>query len=73
MKYQKMPTSQRDDLRKAVTLMRFRTETPTKYSRKYATYSTIAKVVELTVYEVQHICRKALLPKKKITYDKLKR
>ena len=68
-----MPDSQKEYLHKAVSLMRFRTENPTQHSRKYASYSTIAKVVRLTVYEVQHICRKALLPAKRKTFEQVTR
>ena len=73
MKYQKMAASQKEDLRKAVILMRYRTENPTQNSRKYASYSTIAQVVRLTVYEVQHMCRKALLPAKRKTFEQVTR
>lgn len=34
--------------------------TPTTFTRKYATYKTISKCLNLTEYEIQHICRKAL-------------
>ena len=68
-----MPDSQKEDLRKAVILLRYRTKNPTQHSRKYASYSTIAQVVRLTVYEVQHMCRKALLPAKRKTFEQVTR
>ena len=64
-----MPDSQKEDLRQAVILLRYRTKNPSQHSKKYASYSTIAKVVRLTVYEVQHMCRKALLPAKRKTFE----
>ena len=65
MKYQRMDEDKRQQLRKAAILMRFRTgEEPTTKSRKYASYRLIAKILNLTCYEVEHICRKSLLPNK---------
>ena len=40
------------DLRKAALLIRFRTKRPTIKSRKYATYKTIASILNLTQNEV---------------------
>lgn len=40
------------DLRKAALLIRFRTARPTIKSRKYATYKTIASILNLTQNEV---------------------
>ena len=60
MKYQKMNQKQKHALRAAVLLIRFRSLTPNTSTRKYATYNTISKSLNLTQYEVQHICRKAL-------------
>ena len=68
-----MSDSQKEVLRKAVILLRYRTKNPSQHSRKYVSYSTIAKVVRLTVYEVQHICRKALLPAKRKTFEQVTR
>ena len=68
-----MSDSQKEDLRKAVILLRYRTKNPSQHSGKYVSYSTIAKVVRLTVYEVQHICRKALLPAKRKTFEQVTR
>ena len=57
-----MDSKKRADLRKAALLIRFRTARPTIKSRKYAAYKTIAMILNLTQNEVQHICRKALIP-----------
>ena len=62
MKYRRMDEDKRQQLRKAALLMRFRTDEPTTKSRKYAAYRLIAKILNLTCYEVEHICRKGLLP-----------
>ena len=55
-----MDTKQKEQLRVAVLLIRFRSMTPNTSSRKFATYKTISKSLNLTQNEVQHICRKAL-------------
>ena len=68
-----MATSQQEEVRHAVLLMRFRTVKPTTHSWKYASYSAIAQVVRLTAYEVQHMCRKALLPAKRTTFEQVAR
>ena len=60
MKYQKMDEKLKAELRNVVLLARYRTLKPTVKPFKYATYRIIAKLVNLTEYEVQHICRKAL-------------
>ena len=62
MKYRRMDEEKRQQLRKATILMRFRTDEPTIKSHKYASYRLIAKILNLTSYEVEHICRKSLLP-----------
>ena len=56
-------------LTSATLMIRFRTIQPLNDSCKYATYKQIAQALNLTVYEVQHICRKALLPKQKLSWD----
>lgn len=71
MKYQKMDLKRKVELRKAVLLIRFRTTNPTMKSRKYMTYKMISKSLNLTEYEVQHICRKALLPKRILSFDQI--
>ena len=70
MKYRRMDEDKRQQQRKATILMRFRTGEPTTKSCKYAPYRLIAKILNLTCYEVEHICRKNLLPKKKLTIHK---
>jgi len=47
-----------------VLLLRFRTTSPTKLSRKFNTYWKIARIVKLDYSSVQHICRLALEEKK---------
>ena len=68
-----MSEKQKDELRQAALRMRFRTTTPTAKSYKHISYALIAATLNLTVYEVQHICRKALQPAKKVTDDQLVR
>ena len=62
-----MDDERRSERRQAVLLLRFRNTEPTSSNRKYVSYKRIAAFVNLTEYEVQHICRKALLPTKCIT------
>ena len=45
-------------------LLRFREENPTKASKKYYSYAKIARILNLNPYEVQHLCRAALVPPK---------
>ena len=59
-----MAVEKNEALSTAALLIRFRTTQPTKNSWKFATYRTIAAALNLTQNEVQHICRKALKPKK---------
>ena len=68
-----MDAKKKADLQKAALLIRFRTESPTIKSRKYASYRNIALILKLTQNEVQHICRKALKPKKNLTKNQLVR
>ena len=73
MKYQRMDKNKMAALRTAVILIRFRTTKPSKKARKFATYKTIAVTFNLTQNEVQHICRKALQPRKTLTSKQLVR
>ena len=68
-----MDEKRKKDLRKAALLIRFRTARPTIKSRKYVSYKTISPVLKLTQNEVQHICRKALMPKRTLTSKQLVR
>ena len=54
-------------LRTAALLIRFRTTQPNITSWKFASYRTIAIVLNQTQNEVQHICRKALKQHKTLT------
>ena len=62
-----MDNERKSQLREAVLLLRFRSSKPNISDRKYVSYKRIAAFVNLSVNEVQHICRKALLPKKPVT------
>ena len=62
-----MDAEKKADLQKACFLIRYRTAQPTIESRKYASYKTIASILKLTQNEVQHICRKAFIPKRALT------
>ena len=64
-----MDAKRKEDLRKAVILIRFRSLKPIVKSHKYTSYKTISEVVGLSVNEVQHICRKALIPKRVLTFS----
>ena len=68
-----MSTDKMADLRRAALLIRFRSTHPTTKSIKYATYKTIASILNLTQNEVQHICRKALKPQKTLTSKQIVR
>ena len=68
-----MDDKKKADLNKAALLLRFRTAHPTIKSRKYESYKTIASILKITQNEVQHICRKALKPKKILTNKQLVR
>ena len=70
MKFQKMAKERKTALTSAALMIRFRTIQPLNNSHKYATYQQIAQALNLTVYEVQHICRKALLPTQKLSWEK---
>jgi len=58
---------------KAALLIRYRTTNPSVKTRKYNSYRAIARVLNLTIYEVQHICRKAITQNKMISGDQLAR
>lgn len=73
MKYQRMDKNMMAALRAAALLIRFRTTKPSKKGYKFATYKTIASILNLTQNEVQHICRKALKPQKILTNKQLSR
>ena len=73
MKYQKMTTEKKAALRTAALLLRFRTTKPTTKSWKFTSYRTIATALNLTQYEVQHVCRKALQPQRTLTSKQLVR
>ena len=60
-----LSAQQKADLREAVLLLRFKDTSPTPTSRKFFSYSTIAKVVSAPYNTVQHLCRQALKPTKK--------
>ena len=62
-----MDEKKKADLKKAALLIRFRTRRPTIKSIKYVSYKTIASILNQTQNEVQHICRKALKPKRTLT------
>ena len=68
-----MTSEKKSALSTAALLIRFRTTQPTKTSWKFATYRTIAMAFNLTQNEVQHICRKALKPKKTLTSKQIVR
>ena len=73
MKYQRMDKNKMAALRTAALLIRFRTTKPSKKARKFASYKIIASILNLTLNEVQHICRKALKPNKTLTNKQLAR
>ena len=68
-----MPKQHQAELREAVLLLRFRCTQPTAGGHKYAAYSTIAQGLHISYNQVQHICRSALRPRKKLSGDKLVR
>ena len=68
-----MDKERKDQLRKAVLLIRFRTIAPKVKSVKYSTHKVIAKALNLTENEVQHICRKVFFRKKLVSFDQMAR
>ena len=64
-----MSEKRKAELRTAVLLIRYRSTQPTIKTRKFQTYKNIAESLNLTLNEVQHICRKALLTKKVCTAE----
>ena len=54
-------------------LIRFRCTQPAPDARKYAAYSTIARGLNMTYNQVQHICRAALRSIKTLSGDRLVR
>ena len=59
-----LSTQKKAELQQAVLLLRFRNTSPNPSSRKFYSYSTIAKVLNMPYNTVQYLCRKALLPNK---------
>ena len=68
-----MTTEKMTALCTAALMIRFRTTKPTVKSWKFASYRTIAAALNLTQNEVQHICRKALQPKRTLSSKQLVR
>ena len=64
-----MDEKRKSEMLTAVLLIRYRTTTPTSKSKKYVSYKRIASTLNLTENEVQHICRKALMPTRKLSAD----
>ena len=64
-RFAKLSEEQKTVLRQTVLLLRFRDTLPTPTSRKFFSYSTIAKVVNTPYSTVQHLCRHALQPTNK--------
>jgi hypothetical protein len=53
----------KDDVKRAVLLLRFHTQDPIKPYPVYETYASIAKSLGITYNQVQHICRFRVGPK----------
>ena len=67
-------TAERKAWLKTLALMlRYRSTKPTVKSSKYVTYKNIARNLNLTYNEVQHICRAALRPRKPLISRKMVR
>ena len=64
-RFAKLSEEQKTVLRQTVLLLRFKDTLPTPTSRKFFSYSTIAKVVNTPYNTVQHLCQHALQPTKK--------
>ena len=67
MKFNKLGDDEKSQIRRAILLMRYRTEAPTGRSRKHCPYKTIAKVIGMPYGTVQHVCRKSLHKAKRPT------
>ena len=57
MKYRQLSKEEKRDVRKAVLLMRYRTEGPTRRPRVYMSYRDIARVAGITYNQAQHLAR----------------
>ena len=57
MKYRQLSQKEKKDVRRAVLLMRYRTEGPTRRPRVYMTYGDIARVAGITYNQAQHLSR----------------
>ena len=64
MKRPRLLPDERNELRRVVLLLRFRTDTPTVMARKYLSYKNISQYLKVPYGTVQHLCR--WHPKKKV-------
>jgi len=65
MRYKKLSSEMKDQMKTAVLLLRFRTTTPTQKSFKFKSYQCISRIVNLTCRTVQYICTQATQDAKK--------
>ena len=66
-----MTATRKDQLRTLTLMLRYRSTKPTVKCPKYVKYKDIARALNLTYNEVQHICRAALRPRKPLTSRKM--
>ena len=59
MKFQKLPPSKKEEMRRAVLLLRFRWVDPGRNARRYMTHAKIATALNLSVNEVAYLCVRA--------------
>ena len=59
MKLKKLSPLEKEEITRAVLLLRFRRTDPGPLAYKFMAYAKIAKALNLTVNEVTHLCRKA--------------
>ena len=68
-----MTATRKTWLRTVTLMLRYKSTKPTVKSPKYVTYKNIARALNITDNEVQHICRAALRPKKPLSSRKMVR
>jgi hypothetical protein len=59
MKLKKLSPLEKEEITRAVLLLRFRRTDPGPLAHRFAAYAKIAEALNLTVNEVTHLCRKA--------------
>ena len=71
-RFKKLSLTDQEIIKNAALMLRYNSLKPTPRARKFASYSTIAKILNLAYNKVQHLCRykskvtKATIAKRKL-------